>query len=223
MESILDKIKKLMAHQESAEQMGSIHEAEAFAAKIQKMMHAHNISLKDISFEDLKENVKQEYLDSKIASVSYSLGYFIMYPIAKYNWCRVYIAKRNRMLIVGSPENIEACKMIYDTVLAIFLKVGKEKYKTTNKAVGLDTYLREFLQGCANGLADKFKAERKILELQNSSSTALIVRNDKAVEAYVEKTFKVGKSKAREVKKSDAYFQGLQTGRNVELNKKISE
>jgi hypothetical protein len=47
-EKILDKLKKLIAHSKSAEEIGSAHEAEAFAARIQQMLDEYNLSMDDV-------------------------------------------------------------------------------------------------------------------------------------------------------------------------------
>ena len=57
---ILEKIKKLIRHKESAEKIGSISEAEAFAVKIQKLLNEYNISLSDIDLEERKNNLKKQ-------------------------------------------------------------------------------------------------------------------------------------------------------------------
>jgi hypothetical protein len=218
---IIDKIKKLVAHQRSAEEIGSINESIAFAAKIQKLLNEHNIAMSEISFDELKESVIEEVLSAKIPSVSDTLGYFVMRPIAKYNWCRVYVIGKGRTLIVGTPENVEVCKMIYEIVLPIFLKEGKRIFKEENRHIGLDTFLREFIQGCANGLDFKLKTERAEFEAKNVTCTGLIIRNDKAVELYVEEKFGEVRGKKKTVKQSKTWSKGFEVGKNVELNKKL--
>ena len=44
-EKIVEKVRKLMAHQQSAEKIGSAEEAAAFAEKIQQLMEEYNIGL----------------------------------------------------------------------------------------------------------------------------------------------------------------------------------
>lgn len=224
MENILAKIKKLFSHQKSAEKLGSIHEAEAFAAKIQKLLIQYNLSLKDISFEERKENITQSNFSCKIPSVSDTLGYSVFYPIAKWNLCRVYAFDKDgkNALIIGTSENIEICKMIYEVVLEIFLREGKRKYKIGVREQGLDTYLREFLRGCAKGLDLKFKSEREEIEKKEIGTSALVIVNDKAVVDYVQTKFKMAKSRSQTYKRNDAFYDGVQTGRNVELNKKVN-
>src|ERR1700761_2749207 len=56
MSAIHDKIAKLIAHEESARSIGSLSEAEAFAAKIQDMLITHKMSLSDIEREAEEHN-----------------------------------------------------------------------------------------------------------------------------------------------------------------------
>lgn len=218
---IIEKIKKLILHQKSAEEIGSLKEAEAFASKVQKLLNQYNISLEEISFEDLKESVIRVWMDCKIKSVSDTLGYFIMHPIAKYNWCRVYSGGKGKMCIVGTKENIEICEMIYNIVIPIFVSVGKKLHKESGSRKGLDTFQREFLNGCAKGLGEKFKAEQQTFILENVKSDGLILRNDKAVAEYVEEKMNVGKSKKRSVPNTGVYQQGVTTGKNTSINHQI--
>jgi hypothetical protein len=217
----IEKIKKLILHQQSAEEIGSLKEAEAFAAKIQNLLNKYNISLDQITFEELKDNVIKEWMSCKIKSVSDTLGYFIMHPIAKYNWCRVYNAGKGNMVLVGTPENIAICQMLYDLVIPMYVSIGKGKYKESGSKKGLDTYLREFLQGCANGLEQKFKSEQQIFIQANSSTTGLIIRNDKAVEEYVKENMRTTTSKRKAVPNTGAYTAGVVVEKNTNLGKQI--
>lgn len=236
MENIIEKIKKLIRHQESAEKIGSLNEANAFASKIQKMLNEHNLSMKDITIEELEEKIIQDFMSCRVPSVSKTLGYFVMYPIAKYNYCRIYLAGDN-MCIVGTKENIEVCKYIYDFCLNNFVRIGKDEFKKENPQIGLDTYLRTFLQGAASGLELKFKNERKLQEIENliesgvsmsqvenstSSLTLVIQKNDKAVANYVENNMSTKKGRSKSIKKDSTYFKGVQAGQNIKINKVIS-
>jgi len=221
MDTILVKIQKLIAHQKSAEEMGSIHEAEAFALKIQKLANKHNISLNDIPMDKLKENITKVLFSTKVKSVSDILGYFIMRPIAKANFCQAFLGRDSMMIVVGSKENIDIAKSIYDLVLPVFVKEGKRLYNLGDKRVGLDTHLREFLRGCAEGLGIKFKEAAAVL-LQSEKGTALVVvRNDEAVKHYVQTRMVVAKKKSSKFTKTGAYHEGVRVGKNVQINKNL--
>lgn len=220
--AIIDKIKKLIAKQESVAELGSIQEAEAFAAKIQTLLAKYNISLSEISFEELKENIITFYVSSKIPSVSDTLGYYIYRAIAKYNWCRAFIGG-HRVTLVGSKENIEVVTMIYDIVLPVFVREGKRIYKRDQDRIkkGLDSFQREFLMGCSMGLGQKLKEEQEKFEQENVTCTGLIIRNDKAVEEFVEVKFGKIKPRIKKVKTTKAWEDGFQVGRNVQITKQI--
>jgi hypothetical protein len=221
MDSILVKIQKLIAHQKSAEEMGSIHEAEAFALKIQKLANKHNISLNNIPMEELKENVTREFFSTKVKSVSDILGYFVIRPIAKANYCQAILGQKATMVIVGSRENIDITKSIYDIVLPIFVKEGKRLYNLGSKSVGLDTHLREFLRGCAEGLGIKFKEAAALLLKAEAGTALVVVRNNEAVKHYVETRMKITFKKQSKFTKTGAYHDGVRTGKNVQINKNL--
>jgi len=236
MENIIEKIKKLIKHQQSAEKIGSLNEANAFASKIQKMLNEYNLSMKDITLEELEEKIIQDFMSCRVPSVSKTLGYFVMYPIAKYNYCRIYLAGDN-MCIVGTKENIEVCKYIYDFCLNNFVRIGKDEFKKENLQIGVDTYLRNFLQGAATGLELKFKNERKLQETENliesgvsmsqvenstSCLSLVIQKNDKAVANYVENNMSTKKGRSKSIKKDGTFLKGVQAGQNIKINKAIS-
>jgi len=220
--AIIDKIKKLIVKQESAAELGSIHEAEAFAAKVQTLLAKYNISLSEISFEELKENIITFYASSKISSVSDTLGYYIYRAIAKYNWCRAYMGG-HRVTLVGSKENIEVVTMIYNIVLPVFVAEGKRIYKRDQAGFGkgLDSFQREFIMGCLMGLGRKLEEEREKFERENATCTGLIIRNDKAVEEFVQ--VKMGKIKntVKKVKTTKTWEDGFQVGHNVQIIKNL--
>jgi len=54
-EKILDKLRKLQAHADSAEEIGNEAEAQAFAAKIQELLTAYKISMSEVRVEGVEE------------------------------------------------------------------------------------------------------------------------------------------------------------------------
>lgn len=198
-DKILGKLKKLMLHKESAEKLGSIAEAEAFALKIQKLLNEYNLSLSDINLEDRKDQVKKEKADGKSPGFKGTSSYHVMRVIAKYNWCRVYTSEYagdTTMTLIGDPQNIEVCKYLHAIVFKAGVEIGKKEYRIyvkeekaklfqMNKPVSRGAYMRAFLTGFKNGLEAKFKAEMEVFKKTNSKADALIVSNDSAIISYV--------------------------------------
>ncbi len=234
MEAIIDKIKKLMAHSESAKEMGSISEAEAFAQKAQKLLNDYNLTKGDLTEDEARAEILHDTMPSKVPGVGGRSSFVVMSTIAEFNWCKAYTmgsSAMNKMIMVGSPENIEVCKYIHSTVMSTFLHVGKMKYKEykevqmndNRKPVGKDTFLRTFLKGCADGLWSKFKKERDEFMKANESSTAIIRTNGVVISDYVTQQWgKTGTARQTSYTNSGgAYQQGKETGKNVSINKGV--
>ena len=60
---VIDRIKKNLRMAESAEQLGNVHEAEAFAAMAQKMMLLHQVEMSDLELatQDREDPMGTEY------------------------------------------------------------------------------------------------------------------------------------------------------------------
>ncbi len=51
---IIETLRKLIEHEESANALGYFAEAEAFAEKFQKLMQAHNLTMADLGWQILE-------------------------------------------------------------------------------------------------------------------------------------------------------------------------
>lgn len=238
---ILDKIKKLMRHKESAEAIGSTAEAEVFAVKIQKLLNEYNLSLSDISLEERQDNITKTKEDAKSPGFKGRSSYRVMKVVAKFNWCKVYCSSKstdNYMILVGSPENIEVCKYIHSVVFNVAVKEGRKsysKYKKEfeenvikralfNKPISRGAYLRTFIEGFSSGLYDKFEAEQNQFKKENTNAGAIIVANEGLILSFVEKS--LGKIQTKKQKggigeNTNASNLGYSAGRNVQITKGI--
>lgn len=231
MEKVIDKIRKVLAHAESARAMGSIAEAEIYARKVQQLLNEYNLSRADLTEDEVRAEIIHDTMPLKVPGIGGRSSFDVMSVVAKFNWCKAYTmgnASENKMIIVGSPDNIEVCKYIHAVVMPVFLKVGKEKYKEYARhnptAVGQDTFMRTFLKGCADGLYSKFKAEREEFEKANESSTAIIRTNEVVIVDYVTMTWG-GSGTGRKTNYSNAggaYSSGKETGKSVTINKAVT-
>lgn len=234
-EKIIDKIRKLIKKSESARELGSIEEAEAFAQKAQQMLQQHNLTKEHLTEKQAADEIIDVTMPSKVPGIGGRSSYWVMDAIAKFNWCKAYTygkASSNKMIIIGSPENIEVCKYIHSVVMVAFMNAGKKKYKEHKEfylsmdetPVGLDTYMRTFLKGCADGLRDKLSAESEKFKKSSNQANAIIRTNQIVVQNYVVAKWG-GEGKGRQAKFSnkagDAYSQGKEIGKNVTITKGV--
>lgn len=238
-EKILDKIKKLLKKSESAKDIGSIEEAEAFAAKVQELLAKYNLELSQINTDDEQygDNVEHEYMKAWHSNIGGNDSLHIMRAIAQFNWCYVYAVgdmKDNKMVILGTPENIEVCKYIHSIVCRIFIDASRAEYKKyvknedyifegRLKPVTWDTFARAFMKGCAKGLKHKLKSERERFVENNENAYGLVRTNDIVLQNYVETKFKMGKGQraGKSTDAGNAYGKGYKTGRDVTIHKGV--
>mgnify|MGYP000684045842 CR=1 FL=1 len=97
-EKILEKLRKLIAHEKSAREIGSMDEAEAFAAKIQQLIDEYNIELSEIGNKPEETRVGSETL---VLRTRQSWQKHFLIKLAKFYGCNA-IKYRKSWLLVGT-------------------------------------------------------------------------------------------------------------------------
>lgn len=59
--AIVERLRKLIEHEESANAIGNFAEAEAFAEKFQQLMEAHNLTLADLGWQSLDIDIQDDF------------------------------------------------------------------------------------------------------------------------------------------------------------------
>src|ERR1017187_8732928 len=68
--SVMEKLRKLIAHEESARSMGSLAEAEAFAGRIAEMLTQHRLERSDVEVKaETAEPIGQDRVTAEEAGV----------------------------------------------------------------------------------------------------------------------------------------------------------
>ena len=239
-ENIIDKIKKLLAKSESSEKLGSLEEAETFAKKAQQLLQKYNLTRADLTEEEAYKDVDHIELPCKIPGIGGSSSFDVLVVIARFNFCNVFFAGNkgnNKMVIVGNRENMEVCEYIHSVIIRVCMEVGKLEYKNyvedftpdqnskTGKPVGFDTYMRTFFKGARVGLNQKLSAEQEVFKSENENSTGLMKMNDIVVSNYINEKFGSLKTSngSRVNATTNAFQKGLETGKNVKINKGVAE
>ncbi len=231
LENVKNKLRKLMKLYEGAKAINSEGEANNAAAAIQRLLTEYNLQLSDVHKEE-KSSVLEETMSSyTYKSIGGKWEYRLMYVICKWNFCMCFIQGKgssNRMLVLGKEENMITVKWLHKLLCEKFVELGKKNYKDNDIFhIGLDTYLRRYLMGCADGLDVKFRTEaaeeKKADEILSSKITALVVRNNAAIEEFVASKYKVGKGAKMQTKYDSCYRQGHNDGKNASINKAVGD
>lgn len=118
-EKALDLLRKLVKHQQSAAGMGSVHEAEAFANRIQVLLNEYKLSMTDVEFAEREASepfgAVPVIKGFPIAAQRTRWQTMLANGIAKANECEVVWDGNgsNRLFFIGRTSNREMAKELY--------------------------------------------------------------------------------------------------------------
>ena len=133
-DEIINKLAKILKHQESARAIGSIAEAEAFASRIQEILTKHKLEMSDIQFveQEFAEPIASECLapdDLGIKSESRRVLWQenLAYSIARSNDCRTLISNHsNYAFFVGRKTDREICISLLRYFLGLIIEMSEK-------------------------------------------------------------------------------------------------
>lgn len=210
MSKILDLLNKLIQHQKSAEAIGSLAEAQAFAAKIQSLMDEHKVGMSDVEFH--AREVEEPFdFSAFVQPEAYSGGVgkrqqwtsTLCKGIANANECDLVRGTGNQYRFIGRTTNRQYCVIVsqyfFDLADAMLdLTVAQNKlglraefeawyaihgYKDEGAGFRhwIKNYRKSWLNGFADALYTRFQALRKERDKAANGSGAIIHINKDAL------------------------------------------
>jgi Protein of unknown function (DUF2786) len=235
-EKMLQRIKHLMNHSKSAEEFGSIHEAEAFMTKAMNLMAEYNISLHEV--EAAKDRTEEDEFRNwgygeEIPYSDKHLGddwqYRLMSCICNFNFTNFSYREFYKTLrVYGRMENVEMTVWLYYFARTGLYNLAIDAYNRERLAGNVDArtgayaFKRDFLLGAIHGLRLKLAEEQK----KNSNVMAIVKVNSEALDKFYYKD-KVKPKKEKEckpktIKVGEGYEMGMSAGYNFKFNKPLS-
>lgn len=241
--SVLERIKKLLNHSESATALGSAAEAAAFAAKATALLLEHKLEMSDVQFEEEKtaEPVEQEALsavetlDTQYYSASKRAAPWLeklASALCKAHFCHLLISERSSHLwFVGRSSDRAIALYLFQTLAREGERLAVRYYHSSRKEARLEGRAypenpkRSFLLGYAEEVARRLR-ERRQEVVQTAGSTALVRINsaEQDVQDYIQE-LNVGFAKPRNVGviNRDGLAAGRRAGSQVSLEPGIAE
>jgi hypothetical protein len=223
---IKSRIKKLLKHAESAKNLGSIHEAELFAAKATELITEYNLNLLEIlSFNNEKEDFSNymygETLSYRDNQASHGWRYRLCQVITKHNFCNfTYKSYIYTLRIYGRVENVDTCVFLYNYLSIAILRIGQEKWKNSSELIQARytrfKFLKDFCIGAVQGINNQLKKQK---EAQSEKISALILYNDKALGEFLKienPDIKI-KSGVKKTKVGAGYHIGFEAGEKMKI------
>lgn len=242
---ILEKIRKLLKLQHSADKVGSKGEAYAAAQGVHRLLTQYNLCLSDL--KDLNDEVDLKIKESRGFSYRDMYGTWkndLLTVICDNNFCQSLINTHfKKVWIVGEEQNVAIVKNLYDYLVKAFRQLAKDAYMGWVKEIQEDNliifvsqvleylertgekkkYLRSYFKGAVYGLKEQYESMQ-----QTSEETALVVTHNKAIDDFLQndKTFS-GKTchhrSTNEEFNPQAYISGKKDGRNISLAPQVKE
>lgn len=135
---IVEKLAKMIRHEQSAREIGSVAEAEAFAAQVQVLLTKHGLEMSEIEFETEEvEPIGEEWAksygsDSPVPYVPHRVEWQeeLAYAIALNNNCALLVTGSNSVCFVGRPSDRQICLSLYRYFAGLTLDIAD---KTTTE------------------------------------------------------------------------------------------
>ena len=246
-DQIIDKLRKLIAMERSAREIGSLAEAEAFASKIQEFLSKANLEMSEVelNLQEESDPIDWEYVktdDAGFRTIRTGVYWQLMLAngIAKANSCRMIKASRsNNVIFAGRKSDRELCKILFIYLLELAKdmneRAAKNYKKDTLKRVqqeyggtdispdNLRRLQREYKQswylGFAETVSKRFIEKWEEMKAQYAQSAAIvhIDQTKKLVDEFL--SGKTGRSRSirTNVGNQSGYESGKASGQSVNL------
>jgi hypothetical protein len=222
LDRIKSKLEKLLKLQESAEQIGSLEEAQNAAGQIQKLLLKYNLAMGDIDTSDKdpvdsinKSDMSFEDMGRKKTSGKWIE--FLVFTVAKYNLCRAIKIGDWGMTLMGLPENLEVVQRHINILLKQLPIMGRVAFKSYHGHEKKNTYQRGYLLGAVGGIRDTLIENRKQMEQIETKVTSLVLTSEKLVTQAVEKQFQnLKQTRSAKTSSSDGRGKGYKDGKAMQ-------
>jgi len=233
MEPVIEKIKKLMALQESAQKVGSLEEAANAAEKIQTLLLKHNLEMFDIHSSKNKSHIKRDDLKGVYNKKNEGEWIFILYSeIARNNFCDVILQgyfdgkdKKKYVILLGDKDNSEVVRfMALQAENAIrHLETLCWKKLTGQHGDKRNAFRRAYFMGAARGIGAQLRVAKEKAMKSSENVFAMVKVNSDALEKAKEIEFpNLRSGKMRKNLSSDiGGMEGFKDGYGLSLKQGI--
>lgn len=235
-DAIIEKCRKLMAHAESAKQMGSLEEAEAFASKMYELLERHQLGFDAVAnaepAEKLDEEIHEEWSNyAAMAGLSgrqrVSWVERLVSRLAIAHRCRIVVSSGSGSIgIVGAPADREVVSYMAEMLLPKLRKIAAREYREAKKNSfrGLPSgWTTSWLCGAAEGIYQQLMAKQRALheEAEQSGQGTALIRLDnrkEAVAKYLNQRYSRTASGLSGGRSSNAFSKGQAHGRSMNIS-----
>lgn len=211
---ILSKIKKLLALSTSS----NPNEAALAAAKAQELLMQHNLTMSQVQTQE-----PSSYERSTVQTGKRVWRRLLLTTIAQNNFCEsIYNVTQHISVLIGETHNIEVVTYLYQYLIGQLEPMAVAAHQRSIAPVHGKTWFDSFYMGAVNSIHERLEAQKREMEAASNDCRALVVSKDAELKTAVMKFFpNVRNGGTKRVRSADGYFEGVEAGNRVALNKAI--
>lgn len=241
---LMAKIRKLAS---LAERAGTIHEAAVAQSKLTELLLRHNLTLMEVDTQELRDKYTVTRVD---IGGRHNWRRDLYHTIANHHFCRsIYYPNTSYTKLLGTPENVEAVKFMYDRLSAEFVRLCEEAWKTADKEETVQLHYRQwnpvtrsydewygqetrkvhgrrwknsFMYGARRTIHDKLEAMRDTVVNDDYSNALVLDEEDALKRAVGELIGKTEKTNKRTTYNPDAYGAGKKAAQGINFNQSVN-
>ena len=237
--SIVDRIRKLKAQAESAANIGSEAEAQAFAALMQRLMVEHKVHEDQLNDPGkVQEPIVEVWSSGKISNdPSHPEPKYVLRRIewverlaqvvATAHYCKIIVTDRTaKICFVGKKSDVEAALSSFEPLLAAATALGAKEFFIAYWAYRRGEgpwergFYRSFLLGFSDRLHRRYKDELNLMEKQLSEAKSIRAISGQVSGEAVSKTLvRIAKTSFDDI---DSYFKLKSMGYARNITKPVS-
>lgn len=244
---IIEKLRKLIAMEQSARSIGSLAEAEAFASKVQELLSKHKLEMSEVELDEQEESdpidweeVRTDEAGFKTKRGRTAWQIRIAAGSALANNVKLVCTRTNTVRFAGRGSDREICKILF----IYLLELAKEMAQTASKNYrrdklrevqntygGMDIgpailnkavreYKTSWYSGFGSAVEKRFKAKYKEMMEQYAQSVAVVhINKDKqAIGEFLEGRIQPGRRLSEGIRNQAGYEVGRASGESVNLS-----
>lgn len=228
-EKIKKKMEALMRHRDSANSIGNLEEAEAFAQKIQELSLKYGIEISKLSTEEQDgfNNPQGTIVDLALYMRRHESDWImkLFSAAAVGNLCQPIILKRGPRTmvdIIGMPHNIEIAIYTAESLIPTLRELAKKGFKEYQGPDLRNSFIRSFLLGAVIAIRKRLTSELESAARENNQVHGLIRTTEVAVSEFLNKKYpKLERMKPRKLGSNAGLRAGHEAGQKVGLNKGV--
>ncbi len=224
---LLRKIKKLLALASSDNE----NEAMLAMERVKEICHKHNLQMLQ---EDQQDNLVYEIINTgkkRVENHQYKIcSLLIEHFMVKVVYSNLYdpqtLETHKTIELFGTPANVQMASYVYHFLSKKVLELW-QSYKCRERLA--NRYKRSYLIGLLEGLDEKLCLTKEVhSSKENAPSTvarSLMVREEHRINEFIGQRYPRLHSTRRKSGNiySDAFYQGTNDGRNIEINRPIEK